>query len=227
MGMKEGLQMEFMDVVKTRHSVRDFDSQVIDRQMIEQLVKTAQQAPSWVNSQPWQVYVATGHPLSAIKEWYRRLTLKGVPTDPDIPVMHRNEWDRRSQDNMRQWRHKIVHHFPSFDEAHRVMTTASNELNHAPVILYLTIPQKSPEWSIFDAGLFAETLMLAATDRGLVTIPTYNSVRYPQVLRQVLTVPFSQRFVIGIEVGYPTVARVNQFRTKRVPLNDCLHFADD
>lgn len=219
--------MDFKTVVAKRHSVRAFDSRAVDRQMIEQLIRTAQQAPSWVNSQPWQVYVAEGKQLAEIKEKYRQLTREGVPATPDLPVIHRDEWDQRSQINMKQWRHEIVHHFPSFEEAHRVMTTASDELNHAPVILYLTIPHKTPDWSIFDAGSFATTLMLAATDQGLATIPTYNSVRYPATLRQVLGIPASQRLIIGIELGYPVVARVNQYRSKRAPVTDCLHFVNE
>ena len=48
--------MEFSQVVANRHSVRDFTDQPVSREDLVDIVRTAQQAPSWVNSQPWRVY---------------------------------------------------------------------------------------------------------------------------------------------------------------------------
>ena len=42
--------MEFSQVVADRHSVRDFTDQPVSREDLVDIVRTAQQAPSWVNS---------------------------------------------------------------------------------------------------------------------------------------------------------------------------------
>ena len=42
--------MEFKQVVAQRHSVRDFTEQPVSRQDLVDIVRTAQRAPSWVNS---------------------------------------------------------------------------------------------------------------------------------------------------------------------------------
>ena len=55
--------MEFSQVVANRHSVRDFTDQPVSREDLVDIVRTAQKAPSWVNSQPWRVYAATGRTL--------------------------------------------------------------------------------------------------------------------------------------------------------------------
>ena len=60
--------MEFSQVVANRHSVRDFTDQPVSREDLVDVVRTAQQAPSWVNSQPWRVYAATGATLAGIKK---------------------------------------------------------------------------------------------------------------------------------------------------------------
>ena len=60
--------MEFSQVVANRHSVRDFTDQPVSREDLVDIVRTAQQAPSWVNSQPWRVYAATGATLAGIKK---------------------------------------------------------------------------------------------------------------------------------------------------------------
>jgi nitroreductase len=90
-----------------------------------------------------------------------------------------------------------VHSFTDFDEAHTVMTGASDALNNAPAILFVTIPKQTPDWAILDAGAFMQSLLLAATAKGLGSIPTYNSVRYPQVVRQVLGIPETERLWSG------------------------------
>lgn len=52
--------MNLTEAINSRHSVRQFTAQPVDRDLIKKVVKLAQRAPSWVNSQPWQVYCAMG-----------------------------------------------------------------------------------------------------------------------------------------------------------------------
>lgn len=218
--------MEFEKVVQSRHSVRDFSDQEVPKQTIKRIVQLAQQAPSWVNSQPWKVYVATDKSLQSIKATFLEKEKSGQKPQPDFPTMHRDDWSSETQANMKQWRHEIVHHFENFDQAHDVMTAASDTLDHSPVILYLTIPKNSSLWSVFDVGSFAQTLMLAAKDQGLDTIPTYNSVRYPQVVRDTLKIPTDEILAVGISLGFAKDTLVNDFHSKRVPLDDILKFID-
>ena len=60
--------MEFSEAVRKRRSIRDFDERPIDKAVLKAIVEEAQWAPSWVNSQPWKVYIATGDTLKAIKK---------------------------------------------------------------------------------------------------------------------------------------------------------------
>lgn len=216
--------MDFTKVVNKRHSVRQFTDQAVETDLIKEIVTVAQRTPSWVNSQPWQVYCAQGTVLQQIKEAYREADQTGQASQPDLPVMSREEWAPRTQANMKQWRHDIVHHFSNFDEAHTAMSTSSDSLYNSPVILFITVPQASPDWSIFDAGAFAQTPMLAATNRGLGSIPTYNSVRFPNILRQILGIPDTERVLVGISLGYPADQPLNHYHSQRVPLSNVLHF---
>lgn len=218
--------MEFEKVVQSRHSVREFTDQTVSIKDIQHIVTLAQQSPSWVNSQPWKVYVATGQSLATIKNDYLQNDQKDIKAHPDFPVMHRDDWSLATQANMKQWRHEIVHHFSDFDEAHTKMSNASDHLNHTPAILFLTIPKNSSAWSILDLGSFAQTLMLAAKNIGLDSIPNYNSVRFPDVLRNVLAIPDDETIAVGISIGYPKPEAINTFQSKRVPLDDILTFKD-
>lgn len=217
--------MEFEKVVQNRHSVRMFTDQPVERDVIKEIVSLAQRSPSWVNSQPWQVYCASGDTLQEIRDTYQKNDQDGKKINPDLAVMSRNDWAAFPQGNMKQWGHEIVHHFTDFDEAHSTMTNASDTLNNAPVILFITIPTASPDWSIFDAGAFAQTLLLAATNKGLGSVVTYNSVRFPDDLHRIMNVPEDQRFMAGVSIGYPAAQKINDFRSDREPLDKLLHFS--
>ena len=214
--------MEFKETVKSRHSVRRFSKKRVSTTDVEAIVKLAQLAPSWVNSQPWKIYATTGKTLEQIKTDYETKDRNSEKSHPDFPVMHRDDWNNRTQANMKQWRHEIVHHFTDFDEAHHIMSDASDHLNYAPAILFLTMPKDSSLWSVFDMGSFGQTIMLAAKDKGLDTIPNYNSVRFPEVLRHYLDIPEDETIVVGISIGYAEAAKINTYRSKREPIENVL-----
>ena len=218
--------MDFDRVNEARHSVRDFDSKPISEEDIRAIVESAQHAPSWVNSQPWSVYVATGATLEKIRQMSQQNDDDHVRGHSDLPVLSRVNWAPTPQKNMREWSHDIVAHFDSYAHAHETMSGLTYELTHAPAIAYITIPEKSAEWSVFDAGLFAQTLMLAAKNRGIDSIPTYNLVRFPTMIRQIMGIPEDEKLIIGIELGYAATAPINTFRSSRLPLDDMLTIKD-
>ena len=92
--------MEFSQVVANRHSVRDFTDQPVSREDLVDVVRTAQRAPSWVNSQPWRVYAATGATLAGIKKRHAADVAAGRKGGSDLPVRPRTEWSPTTQENM-------------------------------------------------------------------------------------------------------------------------------
>ena len=218
--------MQIEDAIKARHAVRDFTDQPVAKETIQEIVRLAQQTPSWVNSEPWRVYAATGQSLTQIRQGCLDLAAQKVATSPDLKTMSRDDWDPRPQKLMKDWGHDLVHSFADFDEAHTVMTGASDALNNAPAILFVTIPKQTPDWAILDAGAFMQSLLLAATAKGLGSIPTYNRVRYPQVVRQALGIPEAERLLVGVELGYESPAKVNAFRAQRPDLSDVLKISE-
>ena len=60
--------MNFLEVMEKRHSSRDFKKDEISEDTLKEIVKIAGMSPSWENSQPWNVYIATGETLESIRE---------------------------------------------------------------------------------------------------------------------------------------------------------------
>lgn len=66
--------MDFTKVVNKRHSVRQFTDQAVETDLIKEIVTVAQRTPSWVNSQPWQVYCARGTSCNGLRKPTAKLT---------------------------------------------------------------------------------------------------------------------------------------------------------
>ncbi|MGM9891849.1 nitroreductase family protein [Limosilactobacillus sp.] len=95
--------MEFKQTLQNRHSVRMFTNQVVDRDTIREIIHEAQLAPSWVNSQPYHVYLVVGEALERVRNEQYQLEQKGTKSQSDVPVMPRTEWTARAQQNMAEW----------------------------------------------------------------------------------------------------------------------------
>lgn len=52
--------METKQAIEDRHSVRVFTNKDVEVNKLKGLVKLAQKAPSWVDSQPWKIYLVRG-----------------------------------------------------------------------------------------------------------------------------------------------------------------------
>lgn len=50
--------MEFMELARERRSVRAYRDQPVDRALVDEIIRSAQLAPSWKNSQTGRYYVA-------------------------------------------------------------------------------------------------------------------------------------------------------------------------
>ena len=51
---------DFLSVINARHCKRSFTSEIVSREMLENILLAAGQAPSGKNSQPWHVTVVIG-----------------------------------------------------------------------------------------------------------------------------------------------------------------------
>ena len=60
--------ISFREIMKQRHSARYFLSKPIVKETLKEIIETSLLTPSWGNSQPWTIYVASGNTLENIKK---------------------------------------------------------------------------------------------------------------------------------------------------------------
>lgn len=176
--------------------------------------------PSWANSQPWRVYIATGETLRQIQKAHLAHAQQGIQGNADFSTMHREDWDIKSRRNMAHWSQEIQQFLGMSNGVE--FSSAQSQLFNAPALVYLTIPKKSSYWTIFDLGAFSQTLMLSAYGKGIGSMSAYEIVKYPKLIRQFMDIPDDQTIAMGIALGYPDEKKINGFVSDREEIKKML-----
>ncbi|HIY94037.1 nitroreductase [Companilactobacillus sp. HBUAS56275] len=216
--------METQNAILNRHSTRYFADKEVEISDIKKILEIAQKAPSWVNSQPEHIYLATGDSLEKIRQGYINKTNDGYHGNPELPVLSRKNWAKQGRTNMATWSQGVSNTLGS--NWQDVMGNAAMKLYNAPAVIYLTLPKDYSLWSLYDLGAFGQTLMLAATDMEIDSMTAYQLIKYPDILRSSLPISNDEIIISGIALGYrDSAAYVNQITSKRQSLEKILTIA--
>lgn len=209
--------MDTIECIRTRFSVRKFKPEPVARELLEDIIDAATRSPSYKNTQPWEVVVLSGAGKEALSKRMVELFEKGAPPCPDIPEPQ--SWPTREQDRINhlfKTRAELTGIDLSDPKITRRAKIANFNFYGAPHAIYLYQDASLTPWSLFDLGLFAQTLMLAAHTKGLGTVPQAFATDYAQHIKEYLDIPADKRLVLGISIGYPDISADEKiFRTDR------------
>lgn len=91
---------------------------------------------------------------------------------------------------------------PEDADARRTLMQRNFSLFGAPVVVWLCMDRALSPWSLYDLGSFSQSLMLAATEQGLDSVPAVMLAAYPDIIRTEPGVPDSLAIAIGIALGH-------------------------
>jgi nitroreductase len=225
------MRREFMntvDCIKSRRSIRAFKPGKVPRDILIEVINTAKWSPSYKNSQPWEVVVLSGAKKEALSDMLVGLLEKGTKPSPDIPEPE--SWPdvegKRIADLMKR-RAEASGIDLNDPDVLKKSKKANFRFYGAPHALYLFQDASLSSWSLFDLGLFAQTLMLAANDRGIGTVPQAFATDFAGDIKNFLGIPASKRLVLGISIGYPDMeSPANAFRTDRVGIDEIVQWME-
>jgi nitroreductase len=215
--------MELQAAIRGRRSIRKFRTDPVPRAVLEELLETARWAPSWGNTQPWEIHVITGEPLEA----FRRANVAGMAADEplrtDVPMPE--TWPEKLKARYMGVGRSVVTSLGltrEDREGRRRHQLNMGALFGAPCLLVVTVPRDVlVEYAMLDVGLFLQTLALAAHDCGLATCIMASSVHYADCLRRHGNIPETRRIIMGAALGYPEAdAPVNGFERQRAGVAD-------
>lgn len=128
---------------------------------------------------------------------------------------------------MRQWSNQVLQELGNNMAASMKFSKSQHQLFNASAIVYLVLPKDAAGWSLYDLGAFGQTLMLSATDHGIQSIPAYELVKFPNMIRKEFKIGDDKMIAMGIALGYAKIDEViNQIYTKRTPVDSFLTIKD-
>lgn len=212
--------MDVHEAVYTRHSVRQFTDEPVDPVMLRELVESAARAPSGGNLQPWRVYVVNGPSMVELREF---LATKPPLEEPEYPVYPPSLFEPYRTNRYRVG--ELIYGelgIAREDKEGRLRQFAkNNDFFGAPAALFCFVDRRMgpPQWS--DLGMYLQTFMLLAVERGLGTCPQeYWAVRH-QAISEFFQVSAELMLFAGMAIGYTDRdAAVNRVRTERMPLQE-------
>jgi len=221
--------MNLDDAIRARRSVRAFRPDPVSEETIRELLAIASLAPSGTNIQPWKVHVVTG----ATRERLEREVLAHRETKPTDDKAEFARTDKRKEPYLSRMRALGKDMYgrigiPKGDEAASWRQSGRNwSFFDAPVGLIFTIDKDLDSMSFLDIGMFMQTFMLAAKDRGLDTCAQGAWNLFWTATRRVLSIPEDEYIIAGMALGYADDDHpVNGVVALREPLEQIATFHD-
>ena len=218
--------MDAVDCIQTRMSIRAFKEDSVPDELLEKVIETACWSPSYKNTQPWEVMVVSGAKKEGLSSMMVKLLESGVEDCPDLAAP--TSWPDAEQErinNLLAMRKEKTGIDLSDPEWIVKAKKANFRFYGAPHAIYLFQDASLSEWSLFDLGLFAQSLMLAAHAHGLGTVPQAFATDYAQNIKEYLDIAASKRLVLGLSIGYPDMdSPANGLRTSRSPVKEIAAF---
>lgn len=232
----------FTQLVQSRRSVRDFAPTPIAPEVLDAVLADANQAPSWSNTQPYRIAVSSGTLRDQLAQdlsqrfdqamaaqhggWWAKarllLTRNGLP-DGDYTVNFAYPQDLQPQRRATGHGLYAVLGIGRKDHAARQAQMRRNfEFFGAPTAIFIFVHSGLREFSVLDAGIFAQTLMLSAHAHGLGTCAQGALATWASPVRAAFAVPPQYRLICGISIGYPSSHPVNQYQPGRCRPADLL-----
>jgi nitroreductase len=216
--------MDVTAAVHARSSVREFLSDPVDDAVLRQLLVDASYAPSGGNLQPWRIYVVNGESMTRLREY--------LPTQPPLEAGEYDIYPKALTEPYRTNRFTIGEQMYATlgiardDKQGRFQQFARNgDFFGAPAALFCFVDRQMglPQWS--DLGMFLQTFMLLAVERGLATCAQeYWSVRHGAI-GSFVGAPDNEMLFCGMSIGYADpAAPVNALRSERMPLDQWARF---
>jgi len=214
--------MDVIECIKTRMSIRKFKPEPVPEQVLLEVINIAKWSPSYKNTQPWEAVIISGEKKQALSKMLIGLLESGTEPRPDLETP--TSWPAAEGA-------RIDHLFKTRAAATGVDLgdpanvkkgkKANFRFYGAPHAIYLFQDASLTLWSLFDMGLFAQSIMLAAHANGLGTVPQAFVTDYAQDVKEFLSIPDTKRLVLGLSIGYPDMeSPVNAFRTDRAQTDE-------
>ena len=227
---------DFSAFLASRRSTRDFLPTPVDPAIIEELIADGLTSPSWSNTRPIMVAVASGELRDRIsKDMLERAKVLtgfriGSLADKIKFLFTPKAWPISDYTMLKPYPPELQPRtrrvgkelygligVPRGDKKAREQQWMKNyEFFGAPVELFVFVHKSLGMFAANDAGMFSQNLILSAHARGLGTCAQGAAVLWADAVRRELNVPKGYKLLYGIAVGYASDSIINTFGATRL-----------
>ncbi len=226
---------EFSEFVRSRRSIRSFKPDPIPSEILNRILEDAKWAPSWTNTQPYFLAIASGETTKRLAKEYLQLF------DDSLPAQHGSKramvkmyltgkgkpsWDYRTTipypEVLTPYRRKTgadLYALLGIDRKDRKARDAAWRRNFeffgAPTVIFVFVHDGLKQFAAQDAGFMEQTLMLSALANGLGTCAQGAIATWAGPVRKEFDIPEGYKFITAISIGYPDNHIVNTFNAGR------------
>lgn len=233
---------QISEFLASRRTTRDFLPKPVPQEIIEQILTDSLTAPSWSNTRPFKVAIATGEVRDRISNEFlsrwsvlsqiMRKGLKnklrliysryGLPTsNRSIIKPYVKELRPRAQRVGKELYE--LYGVKRGDRAARDVQWGKNyAFFGAPVELFIFIHKSLHIYAASDAGLMMQNLMISAHAHGLGTCAQGAVNIWDDVIRKEFDISKDYRLLCGLAIGYPADTPVNKFQAHRIGLDELI-----
>lgn len=228
--------------LRERRSIRAFEQTPVPEDMLEDILASALNAPSWGNVQPYRVAIATGGTAKIIStellekfetaNAFRKASLLqklsmlvkgGFRPDGDfntIMTYPKELGDRYRETGMGLY--GVLGIKRSDRQARHEQMARNFQFFDAPTVLFVFSESSLGAYGPLDTGAFIQSLALAAHEKGLGTCIQAALATWASPVRAHFDVPENYKLICGISIGYPTDDKVNSFAPVRRSLQELI-----
>lgn len=233
---------DFSQFLASRRSTRDFLSTPIPQEILDQILRDALTAPSWSNTRPFKVAVASGAERERISaEFLSRWTILskimrkgivnklriiysryGLPTSNfSIAKPYPSELKPRAEKVGKEL-YETFGVARGDRDARDAQWAKNYSFFGAPVELFIYIHKSLDIYAASDAGLMMQNLMLSAHAHGLGTCAQGAVAIWDDAIRKEFKISKDYRLLCGIAIGYPSESPVNDFKADRIDISELI-----
>jgi nitroreductase len=233
---------EISNFIRSRRSTRDFLPTQVPPEIINQILVDALSAPSWSNTRPFKVAIATGDVRDRISnEFLARWSVLSKGMSANIFGKLKFLFKRYGlpTSNRRMLKPYVAELKPRAQrvgaELYGMLGVKRGDRNErdkqwgknyeffgAPVELFIYIHKSLHIYAACDAGLMMENLMLSAHAHGLGSCAQGAVAIWEDVVRKEFEVSKDYRLLCGLSLGYASDAKVNTFAANRIGVDELL-----
>ena len=224
----------FSDLAAARYSVRDFRPDPVATEIVEEILEDTRQAPSWSNTRPFMLALATGERADRLRAAYI------AEFDVTLPVQHKKRGamvrlalsGKAPDGDYRTWAphpadllphsqavgSQLYAHMGIAQQDRKARDAAVRrncEAFGAPVIGFVLVHKGLMPFAALDAGIMLQTLFLSAKAHGVDSCPLGVLATWRRPFDAEFEAPADYRLITGFALGYASDAPVNDFRAER------------